>query len=150
MLARLSADRSQASAIPFDTEHQVDSKLDDEQIASLKEVRRPAGHQYPEHVVTALAGLAEAGNPELDEAERAGLVRRLGAARRSVRDAKQTTDLKAEVAAHKAVDEVKRALGERGPVWWKDGSPDLNRHMARNTPYADWYAKIVRSRHGES
>jgi hypothetical protein len=89
-------------------------------------------------------------NPQLDEAERAGLVRRLGTARRSVRDAKQTTDLKAEVAAHKAVDEVKRALGERGPVWWKDGSPDLNRHMAKNTPYADWYAKIGRSRHGGS
>lgn len=89
-------------------------------------------------------------NPELDEAERAGLIRRLGATRRSVRDAKQTADLKAEVAAHKAVDEFKRALGERGPVWWKDGSPDLNRHMAKNTPYADWYAKIGRSRHGGS
>jgi hypothetical protein len=48
----------------------------------------------------------------------------LGAARRSVRDAKQTADLKAEVAAHKAVDEVKRALNERGPVWWKDGPID--------------------------
>jgi hypothetical protein len=89
-------------------------------------------------------------NPEFDEPERAGLIRRLGAARRWVRDAKQTADLKAEVAAHKAVDEVKRALGERGPVWWKDGSPDLNRHMAKNTPYADWYAKIGRSRHGGS
>jgi hypothetical protein len=54
----------------------------------------------------------------------------------------------AEGAAHKAVDEVKRALGERGPVWWDDGSPDFNRHMAKNTPYADWYAKLARSRHG--
>ena len=87
-------------------------------------------------------------NPKLDEAERAELVRRLGAARRSVRDAKQSGDLKAEVVAHKAVDDVKRALGERGPVWWKDGSPDLNRRMAKNTPYADWYAKIERSRPG--
>jgi HAD superfamily hydrolase (TIGR01509 family) len=34
-----------------------------------------------------------------------------------------------EGAAHKAVDEVKRALGERGPAWWDDGAPDLNRHM---------------------
>jgi hypothetical protein len=42
------------------------------------------------------------------------------------------------------VDEVKRALGERGPVGWADGSPDLNRHLAKNTPYADWYAKIGR------
>jgi hypothetical protein len=35
-----------------------------------------------------------------------------------------------EVAAHKAVDDVKRALGERGPVWWKDGSPDLRKNRA--------------------
>jgi hypothetical protein len=87
-------------------------------------------------------------DPDLDDAERAGLVHRLMAARRAVRDAKRNADLKAETAAHKAVDEVKRALGERGPVWWDDGSPDLNRHMIKNTPYADWYAKIGRSRPG--
>jgi hypothetical protein len=40
------------------------------------------------------------------------------------------------------VDELKRALGERGPAWWDDGSLDLNRHMAKNTPYADWYAGV--------
>lgn len=73
-------------------------------------------------------------NPGLDEAERSDLVRRLGAARRSVRDAKQGADRDAEAAAHMAVDEVKRALGERGPVWWADKSPDLNRHMAKNMP----------------
>jgi hypothetical protein len=87
-------------------------------------------------------------NPKLDEAERAGLVRRLMNARRAVRDAKRSADLKAEAAAHKAVDDVKQALGERGPVWWEDSAPDLNRHMAKNTTYADWYAKIGRSRPG--
>jgi hypothetical protein len=76
------------------------------------------------------------------------LVGRLIRARRAVRDAKLSADLKAEAAAHKAVDEVKRALGERGPVWWDDGSPDLNRHMAKNTAYADSNAKIGRSRPG--
>lgn len=89
-------------------------------------------------------------NPGLDETQRADLLRRLGAARRAVRDAKQSADLKAEVAAHKAVDDVKRALGERGPVWWADGSPDLNRHMAKKTPYAEWYAKIGSARSGGS
>ena len=87
-------------------------------------------------------------NPKLDEAERAGLVRRLMHARRAVPDAKRSADLKAEAAAHKAVDDVKQALGERGPVWWEDGAPDLNRHMAKNTTYADWFAKIGRSRPG--
>ena len=53
-----------------------------------------------------------------------------------------------KVAAHNAVDQVKRALGERGPVWWDDGSPDLNRHMVKNTLYAEWYAKLARSDQG--
>jgi hypothetical protein len=87
-------------------------------------------------------------NPRLDEEERTDLVGRLMEARRSVRDAKRGADLKAEAAAHKAVDQVKRALGEWGPVWWDDGSPDLNRHMAKNTSYADWYAKTGRSHPG--
>ena len=89
-------------------------------------------------------------NPALDEVEQIDLVHKLMAARRAVRDAKQSADPEAEAAAHKAVDQVKHALGERGPVWWDGGSPDLNRHMAKNTPYADWYAKIGRSRPGES
>jgi hypothetical protein len=47
---------------------------------------------------------------------------------------KQSADLK-EVAAHKTVDDGKRAQRERDPVWWKDGSP-VNRHTAKNTPYS--------------
>lgn len=69
------------------------------------------------------------------------------AGRRAVRDAKKETDREAEGAAHKTVDAVKRALGERGPAWWDDGAPDLNRRMAKNTSYADWYAKLARSHH---
>lgn len=40
------------------------------------------------------------------------------------------------------VNEAKVTLGERGPVWWNDGAPDLNRHMAKNTPYAAWFAGL--------
>ena len=87
-------------------------------------------------------------NPDLDEAESADLVVRLIAARRAVHDAKKAADREAEAAAHGAVDEVKRALGERGPAWWDDGGPDFNRHMANNTPYADWYAGLARFDHG--
>lgn len=68
-------------------------------------------------------------------------------ARRTVRDAKRRGDEKAEAKAHRAVDAVKRALGERGPVWWNDGAPDLNRHMVKNTPYADWYADLDNREH---
>ncbi|MHC2462462.1 hypothetical protein [Bradyrhizobium embrapense] len=85
-------------------------------------------------------------NPHLREDERSKLVSRLMGARRAVRETKAHADAAAEAIAHRAVDRAKRALGERGPVWWKDGAPDLNRHMAKNTPYAAWYADSSRSR----
>jgi len=44
------------------------------------------------------------------------------------------------------VDRAKMAPGERGPVWWRDGASDFNRHLANNTPYADWYHRLARSR----
>lgn len=44
------------------------------------------------------------------------------------------------VAARRAVDAAKLALGERGPVWWTDGAKDFNRHLVKNTPYAEWFA----------
>jgi hypothetical protein len=77
-------------------------------------------------------------NPGLGETERAELVGRLMEARRPVRGARKAADPEAEAMAHRAVDQVKQALG--GPVWRGDGSPDLNRHMAKNTLYAEWYA----------
>lgn len=81
-------------------------------------------------------------NPALSPADRQGLVDRLMAARRAVRSARVAQDETAEAEAHDEVDRAKQALGERGPVWWTDGAPDLNRHMARNTPYAAWYAGL--------
>jgi hypothetical protein len=81
-------------------------------------------------------------NPALAEDERQRLVAQLMAARRAVAAAKRAGDADAEAQAHAAVDAAKVALGERGPVWWDDGAPDLNRHMARNTPYAAWFAGL--------
>ena len=83
-------------------------------------------------------------DPRVDTDERERLVAELMTARRAVAAARKRTDEAAEVDAHDAVDRVKRQLGERGPVWWSDGAPDLNRHMARNTPYAGWWAKTQR------
>ena len=76
------------------------------------------------------------------------LVRDLMRARRAVKEAKSSGDLAAEAAAHKAVDVSKRALGERGPVRWRDGSPDLNRHMAKDSPYSSWHVALSCGRRG--
>ncbi len=81
-------------------------------------------------------------DPALPEAERTRLVSELMAARRAVARARRGRDAAAEAAAHAEVDRVKRALGERGPVWWSDGAPDLTRHMARTGPYAAWHAAL--------
>jgi hypothetical protein len=82
-------------------------------------------------------------DPSLPEPERARLVGALMAARRGVATARRAGDAAALAAARAAVDVAKRALGERGPVWWTDGAPDLNRRMARNTPYAAWHAAVT-------
>ncbi len=86
--------------------------------------------------------LWRAADPDLAPGVRTALVGALMDARRAVAHARRAGDPVAEDAAHAAVDAAKRALGERGPVWWKDGAPDLNRHMARTTGYSDWYAAL--------
>lgn len=78
-------------------------------------------------------------NPRPPEGERTRLVGELMIARRAVKEA--AGDDEKMRAARRAVDAAKLALGERGPVWWTDGAPDLNRHMVRTTFYADWFAE---------
>ena len=68
-------------------------------------------------------------NPALDPATRQTLVREL-------MDARRTRD-------RMRVDAAKRALGERGPVWWTDGAPDWNQHLVKNTPYAEWFEELA-------
>lgn len=82
-------------------------------------------------------------NPGLDAHHRKDLVAALMRARRAVASARRLNDPDAEAQAHAAVDAAKVALGERGPVWWDDGAPDLNRHLARTTVYAAWFAGLT-------
>src|SRR5690348_2202672 len=89
-------------------------------------------------------------NPALSAAERGRLVAALMAARRAVAAARRAGDAAGLAAARATVDAAKRGLGERGPVWWTDGAPDYNRRLARNTPYAEWYASLDDGRHTES
>ncbi len=90
--------------------------------------------------------LWRASDPGLAADRRAALVEALMTARRDVGAAMRASDAAAERAARGRVDAAKHALGERGPVWWDDGAPDLNRHMAANTPYAAWFAALEPNR----
>lgn len=82
-------------------------------------------------------------DPSLDPDRRERHVADLMAARRAVAAAGRSGDEKARREARDAVQTAKVALGERGPVWWRDGDPDLNRHLARNTPYAAWFETVT-------
>ena len=80
----------------------------------------------------------------LAEERRSALVGELMQARRAVGVALRRGDEVGLAAARRAVDCAKVALGERGPVWWDDGAPDLNRRMIANTPYASWFERQER------
>jgi len=85
-------------------------------------------------------------NPSLDSRIHEQLVGELMNARRAVQSALTPQE---RIAARAKVDAAKRALGERGDIWWDDGAPDYNRHLAVNTPYAAWYTRQYAER-GES
>lgn len=78
-------------------------------------------------------------DPSLPDEARRAAVADLMRARRAVRDAPSD---EARRAARAAVDEAKRRLGERGPVWWDDGAPDLARRAPWTTDYAGWWAAL--------
>lgn len=81
-------------------------------------------------------------DPALPEPTRTRLVEQLMGARRAVRAALHSGNDAALQQARAAVQAAKVGLGERGAVWWNDGSPDYNRHLVKNTPYAAWYAAL--------
>ncbi|MBA1200799.1 hypothetical protein G7009_03260 [Pseudomonas capeferrum] len=81
-------------------------------------------------------------DPSLAEDVRQGSVDELMAGRRDVKAAKASGEVAQLKAARARVNAAKVALGERGPVWWDDGSPDYNRFLVTNTPYADWYRAL--------
>ncbi|WP_138933342.1 hypothetical protein [Roseovarius arcticus] len=79
-------------------------------------------------------------NPELGDTERRAAVKALMKARRAVQLAGDDAEAVAEARA--GVDTAKRALGERGPVWWHDNAPDEGGYHPKNSSYADWWAAM--------
>jgi hypothetical protein len=85
--------------------------------------------------------LWRATNPNLPADEAAQWRLQLGRARGDIRRANLTDDDTLRREARRRVHEAKLALGERGPVWWTDDQRDYNRFLAKNTPYAEWWAE---------
>jgi hypothetical protein len=81
-------------------------------------------------------------DPAIPAESQAQLIDELMQARREKGKAMRNGDLVARQKAMRRIDEAKQQLDERGPVWWTDGAPDWNRHMAINTPYADWFSSL--------
>ena len=81
-------------------------------------------------------------DPRLPAHERAALTSTLMRARAAVGRALRARDPETLAKARHQVDVAKIALGERGPPWWTDGARDWNRHLAKNTPYAEWFAAL--------
>jgi len=98
---------------------------------------------YPETLdgryFVAKARLWRKTNPALDDSTRRAAIKALMQARRGVGVAATDDDTQ---AARDKVDAAKRALGERGPVWWDDGAPDESGKHPKNTSYADWWAGL--------
>lgn len=81
-------------------------------------------------------------NPNLPSEGHTSLVNELMRARREVKSALAEEDKKRLSAARRSVNKAKVALGERGPVWWEDGSKDYNRYLVKNTPYQAWFEQL--------
>ncbi len=107
---------------------------------------KPAPLHTPDGRYIVVRGrLWRASNPGLDAARRQEIQHELMSARRAVKQALQAGEQAPLKQARDRVHAAKVALGERGPVWWQDGAQDYNRHLARNSPYAQWYAQALES-----
>jgi hypothetical protein len=87
--------------------------------------------------------LWRAPNPALPAEARVRHTRDLLNGRRALKAAKLADDEAAMAAARTAIRDAEVGLGERGKVWWKDGAPDLTRKLAKNSPYAEWFAECA-------
>lgn len=87
--------------------------------------RKDRPHTKDGRYLVAKGILKRCTNPELEDSIR----------RKSVKALMQARMAKDQ----QAVLNAKIALGEAGPVWWDDGTPDYSGQHPCDTPYADWW-----------
>lgn len=109
---------------------------------ALGDRARPGPERTPDGRYIIVRGrLWRAANPGLSSKGKERLVSELMDARRDVGASKREANPALEKDARARVHRAKIALGERGPVWWDDGSPDENRKLVHKSSYADWWAR---------
>ncbi len=79
-------------------------------------------------------------DPSLTDTDRRAAVKALMQARRGVRESDSD---EATRKARDAVQAAKERLGERGPVWWDDDTPDETQKAPKNTVYGEWWAHLT-------
>jgi hypothetical protein len=107
------------------------------------EAAPPVLHTPDGRYIVVRGRLWRAANPDLPADVRDALTRRLMDARRRVGAAMRAADAASLRQARADVHAAKVALGERGAPWWTDGAKDFNRHLAKNSPYAQWFAGLA-------
>lgn len=130
-----------------------DSKDDSNTTATA--AAAPTAMKYPAtpdgHYFVVRNRLWRCTNPNLPAARRAELQRDLMSARRALTARSRSRSTEDDIAdARSRVQEVKEALGERGPAWWNDAdAPLVDRKMVWNTDYKAWWDEL-NARRGET
>lgn len=116
------------------------SKSVNEQQQQQQQMRYPVtpdGHYF-----VVRGRLWRCSNPNLTTSEREEHTKTLMQARRQMRkDQPESTRSEAK----RQVDEAKKALGERGPVWWSQEAEEgevCDRRMVWNTGYKQWWEAL--------
>ena len=91
--------------------------------------RKNRPHTEDGRYLVAKGTLKRCTNPALEDAARRAAVK-------SLMQARMSKDNTAVLAA-------KVALGEAGPVWWQDGSPDYSGKHPTDTPYENWWNTLT-------
>ena len=107
------------------------------------ETRKPALLTPDGRYIVVRGRLWRTSDPQLNASERQRLVNDLMLARRDIAAARRENRSVKLTSARARANAAKCALGERGPVWWTDGAPDLNRHMVHTTPYRTWHSSLT-------
>lgn len=81
-------------------------------------------------------------DPALPDSERRAAIKALMQARMAIRNAEDEATRQSALAD---VEAAKVRLGEKGPVWWRDGARDEQGTPPRESSYRAWWERLDES-----